>query len=109
MEFPRLERLYGTLGEERLSVIAVEKSRDTVRAREFVRSARLGFHLVENGEGDAEVAHGVFRVSGVPTSFVLDREGRVNYVHVGFREGDEKVYEREIRELLSRPGSPPTP
>lgn len=90
-------------------MIAVEKSRDTARAREFARSAQLGFHLVEDGEGDAAVARRVFRVLGVPTSFLVDRDGRVNYAHVGFRAGDEELYEREIRELLSRPGSPPTP
>lgn len=109
MELPRLERLYRNLQKEGLSVIAVEKSRDTVRAREFVRSAGLGFHLVEDGDGDAAVAHRVFRVSGVPASFLVDREGRVNYAHVGFQAGDEVLYERELRELLSRPKTPSAP
>lgn len=87
-------------------MIAVEKSRATAQAREFVRSAGLGFHLVEDEDGAAAVAQRVFGVWGVPTAFLVDREGRVNYAHVGFQAGDEELYEREIRELLGRARRP---
>lgn len=108
MELPRLDRFYRANREKGLAVVAVETSRNAAQARAFVESARLAFPVVENGEGEAEVARRVFRVSGVPAAFLVDREGLVNYVHVGFSEGDEKVWEREIGELLSRPGPPPS-
>ena len=38
-----------------------------------------------------------------PTSFLIDRDGRVMHVHVGFEAGDEKELESQIRELLGLP------
>lgn len=42
-----------------------------------------------------------YKVTGMPTSFILDRHGTVRFTHVGFLPVDEKQYEREIRELLA--------
>ena len=44
----------------------------------------------------------------MPTSYVLDRKGRVRFVHAGFRgEESERELRAEIRELLSEKGAPP--
>ena len=40
---------------------------------------------------------------GMPTSFVIDPEGRVTLVHVGFRRGDMEGIRAHIVELLGRP------
>jgi len=46
------------------------------------------------------VVRKVFGVTTFPTSFLIDRDGRVMYVHVGFEAGDEKHLEEQIRGLL---------
>ncbi len=100
MELPRLEQIWQSYKDKGLSIVAVERSRDTERARKFIADKKLSFHLLENGENDAEVVRKVFGVTTFPTSFLIDRQGRVMYVHVGFEPGDEKHLEEQIRGLL---------
>ena len=39
-------------------------------------------------------------VNGYPSSFLVDRQGRILYYHFGFYEGDEVKLEEEIRRVL---------
>ena len=103
MELPRLEPLYQSYKDKGLKIVAVERSRDTERATKFIAEHKLTYRFLENAEGDAEVVRRVFGVTMFPTSFLIDREGRVIRVHVGFEAGDEKELESQIRELLSLP------
>jgi alanine racemase len=31
---------------------------------------------------------------------LIDRDGRVRYIHLGYKDGYEQTYENQIRELL---------
>jgi len=100
VELPRLEPIWQSYKEKGLTIVAVERSRDTDRAKKLIADNKLTFHFLENGEGDVEVVRKVFGVTTFPTSFLIDQEGRVVYVHVGFEAGDEKELETHIRSLL---------
>ena len=100
MELPRLEPLWQKYRDKGFTIVAVERSRDTELAKKLIADEKLTFHFLENGEGDAEVVRKQFGVTTFPTSFLIDREGRVLYVHVGFEAGDEKHLEEQIRGLL---------
>ena len=103
MELPRLEPLHRSYKDKGLKIVAIERSRDTERAKKFIAENKLTYRLLENGEGDAEVVRRVFGVTLFPTSFLIDRDGRVIQVNVGFEAGDEKELESQIRELLGLP------
>ena len=100
MELPRLEPLHQSYKDKGLTIVAIERSRDTERAKKFIAENELTYRFLENGEGDAEVVRKTFGVTIFPTSFLIDREGRVIHVHVGFEAGDERELESQIRELL---------
>ena len=36
----------------------------------------------------------------MPTTLIIDRDGRVRHLHRGYREGYEQTYDQQIRELL---------
>ena len=101
MELPRLEPLYQKYRSQGLNVIALDSMRDTERAQKFIAEKKLSYTCLENGEGDAEFVRGTFGVYSHPTSFLIDGEGRVLFVHVGFKEGDEKHLEEEIQKVLA--------
>lgn len=42
----------------------------------------------------------LYDMSAMPATVVVDRDGRVRYIHRGYRDGFEKTYEQQIRELL---------
>ena len=100
MELPRLQPLYETYKDQGFEVVAVESRRDTERATQFIGKKGLTYTLLENGEDELEVVDGTFGVRSFPTSFLIDREGRVMYYHLGFELGDEVKMAEEIESLL---------
>jgi len=100
VELPRLQSLYETYKDRGFSVVVVEGKRQTDLAEKFIEKHGLTYTALENGEGDAEVVKRIFKVSGYPTSFLIDRDGRVMYSHLGFEAGDEEKIAKEIESLL---------
>jgi len=64
----------------------------------FIKENKLSFHLLENDE-DKNVVRDTYGVQSFPTSFMIDRDGKIMYCHVGFEKGDEAKLERELLEL----------
>jgi len=100
VELPRLQTIWETYRERGLDVIAIESSRETERSRKFIDEAGLEFPCLENGEGDGDVVNRGFRIQGYPTSWIVDRRGRIMYRHYGWEDGEEEAIEAEILKLL---------
>ena len=58
--------------------------------------------LDANNRDDVEAAFG--SISGLPTSFLISRDGRICKTHLGYTPNDE--FEREITALLGVPAAP---
>jgi peroxiredoxin len=100
VELPRLQPLYETYKDQGFNVVVVDGKRQTEKAVEFIEKHGLTYTALENGEDDAEVVDAVFGVQSFPTSFLVDREGRIVYSHLGFEAGDEEKLAKEIESLL---------
>ena len=100
MELPRLQPLYEKYKDQGFEIIAVDGKRDTERATKFIEENGLTYTMLENAEDEAEIVGKIFKVRAYPSSFLIDREGKVMYFHLGFEEGDEEHLEEEILELL---------
>jgi peroxiredoxin len=100
VELPRLEELYKKYKDQGLNVVAVEGRRDTEKAKKFIKEKKLSFTFLENGKDDAEVVRKLFSVRAYPTLYVIDKQNRVMYYHLGFEEGGEKIIEQQVQKLL---------
>jgi cytochrome c biogenesis protein CcmG/thiol:disulfide interchange protein DsbE len=100
VEVPRLQTLYEKYKDQGFEIVAVEAMRDTERAKKFIEKNGITFTTIENPAGDAELVQTIFKVSGYPTSFLINRDGKVMFFHNGYEEGDEKKIEKEILRLL---------
>jgi peroxiredoxin len=100
VELPRLQPLYDKYADQGFEVVVVDGKRDTERATKFITKHGLTYTALENGEDDAEVVKAVFGVRSYPTSYLIDRQGRVMYYHLGFEAGDEAELEEQIKTLL---------
>jgi peroxiredoxin len=100
VELPRLQTLYDTYKDQGFNVVVVDGKRMTDLATKFIEKNGLTYTALENGEDEAEVVKNIFMVQSFPTSFLIDREGRVMYSHVGFEPGDEEHLAEEIESLL---------
>ena len=99
MELPRLQPLFEKYNDQGLEIVAVEAMHDTERATKLIEKHGLTYTLLEDHEEDGIVGD-IFGVHLFPTSFLIDREGRVMYYHLGFEEGDELEIEEQIKTLL---------
>ena len=100
MELPRLQPLYEKYRDQGFEVIAIETKGQTERATKFIEENGLTYTMLKNGEGEAEVASTTFNVIYHPSSFLIDRDGKVMYYHLGFEAGDEEHLEEQIKTLL---------
>jgi len=100
VELPRLQPLYEKYQDQGFEIIAVDGKRDTERAIKFIEENGLTYTMLENAEAEAEIVGNIFKVRAYPSSFLIGRDGKVMYFHLGFEEGDEEHLEEEILELL---------
>lgn len=81
-------------------MVAIQSDQDREKGLRLVEEKGLTFHILHN-ETDNDVVYGVLRSEGNPSTFIIDRKGRVLSYHLGFEEGDEIELEEEIADLLA--------
>ena len=96
---PRLQPLYEKYRDRGFDIVAVEATHDTERAKKLIAGKGLTFTFLEDTD-EANVVRGTFGVHEFPTSFLIGRDGRVMYYHLGFDPGDEDRLAEEIETLL---------
>jgi cytochrome c biogenesis protein CcmG, thiol:disulfide interchange protein DsbE len=102
-EMPSLERLHEELGGRGLSVVAVSvdesSSPDGTHAlvQQFVKRYGLKFPVLLDPRGHVEDLYGV---DALPTTFLIDREGRIRKKVVGGANWDRPPYSDLVRKLL---------
>jgi thiol-disulfide isomerase/thioredoxin len=101
-EMPSLERLQSRLGE-RIAVFAVSEDRGGIKAVEpFI--AKLGLKSVKIYIDPKSEVGQAFGAQGLPTSFLIDREGKVRGRVEGAAEWDSPKILRVLEPLLSGDG-----
>lgn len=99
--FPVLAELHQTYGSKGLTIVAVSVDETDEAMEHFVKKNPAPFTVVRDPQQKL-VARA--NVASMPTSFLIDAQGRVRFIHRGFKgEETRKKYIREIEELL--PGS----
>lgn len=96
-ELPFLNRLYRDKREDGLVVIGVSVDRRLRNVRAFLRDVSVAFPVIHDDE--QEIADR-YSPPSMPTSFIIDRQGVVRYVHRGFREGDASTIRSQVNRLL---------
>ena len=99
ISLPVLDALSDEFGSDHFQVVAVNVDRDPRQARDFLAKRPVGYPSVSDPDGKLPVQFGL---QTMPTSFLIDREGVIRYVHRGFRKSDEDDLRARIRELMGR-------
>ena len=98
-ELPSLERLWQLLNKEDFVVLAINvgESADTIFPFTGMLEPSPTFPILL--DLDSSVLSS-WPVMGLPTTFILDRQGRIAYRAVGGREFDDPALVNQIRELI---------
>lgn len=95
--FPWMNALQAKFGAQGLTVIAVNMDHDRALAEDFLRATPAHFQIEYDAAGALATE---LNVAAMPTSFLLDRRGRVVRQHAGFRDAQRAEREAEIAQLL---------
>ena len=96
-EMPHLNRLHDKYRSAGLVLLGVNIDDDTRLGT--ATAARWGIKFPVLLDADKAVTR-QYDLGAMPATVLVDRDGRVRYLHRGYREGTEEAYERQIRELL---------
>lgn len=96
--FPWMNTLQKRYGEDGLVVVAVSLDHSHKNMDRFLEQTRPTFVIAFDREGKVGDA---YHVQAMPTSYLIDREGRIRLIHQGFRQKDTGKLEQAIEELLA--------
>lgn len=97
---PWLNALRQRYGADGLTIIGVNVDAERRDADRFLEAVPIEFEVVFDPEGDLAKQ---FKVQAMPTSYVIDRGGRIVATHLGFREAKKDENEAAIKALLDQP------
>ena len=98
LSFPYMEHLAHSFDNQELVVIADNLDHSSANARAFLRKLGSSIPVIYDQKG---VLARRFDVSAMPTSVLIDRKGRIRYVHKGFFKEKESDYTAHVIELLN--------
>lgn len=96
-ELPLLSKIYSQYRGAGFALLAVNVDDNRKDAEGMLKRLDLKFPTLFDGNKRVAKLYGV---DTMPATLVIDRDGRVRYVHRGYYDGYERKYEQQIRELL---------
>lgn len=100
-EMPSMEKLYKKFKGEKFEILAVSIDADGAKAvASFMKKHRLTFPALLDPEGTIKTT---YRVTGVPESFIVDKEGILVGKIIGARDWAAPEVFKLFRDLIQRP------
>jgi len=94
---PFMNDLQSKFAGENFSVIAVNLDKSPEKAKQIIEELRINFPILYDAEGKTAR---LFELPAMPTSFLINQQGKLVASYRGFRKGDSQTIEASIRELL---------
>ena len=96
--FPWMNEMEQRYGRHGLTVVAINLDKDRKLADKFLSEVPADFTIAYDSEGTVADS---YHVPGMPSSFIIDRNGKIRSIHVGFHEDDALALEETLRTTLS--------
>ena len=80
-------------------MVAVNLDKSTKKAKKFLQRNPIGYPSAWDPRRKLPRAFGL---ETMPTSYLIDRQGVVRYVHKGFRDGDIEEIRRQIQRWIRK-------
>jgi thiol-disulfide isomerase/thioredoxin len=100
--FPWMNELQQKHGNDGLVVLAVNMDQDRKLAEAFLGKTPAKFRVEYDPAGSVARQFGV---EAMPTSFLIDRNGKVRVRHAGFKDKHRTEREQQIAQLLKEPAA----
>ncbi|PXX44927.1 TlpA family protein disulfide reductase [Undibacterium pigrum] len=92
--FPWMNAMQSKYGAQGFQVVAINLDSKPEEAQEFLKSTPGNFHIAYDPKG---VMPRQYEIKGMPSSILIDRDGKVLYQHAGFTEASKTKIEQAIQ------------
>lgn len=97
-EMPLLDQLYQQYKPLGFTVLGVNVEEDPAQARTLLGKVPVSFPVLFDGTNAVSKQYDVV---AMPTTVMVDRNGKMRYLHKGYMPGYEDAYQQQVRALLT--------
>jgi len=98
LSLPALNRLSKEFDAADFGVVAISVDYVDEDALDFLKRYPVDYPVAIDKTGNSGRD---FAVAGMPSGYLIGRDGLIRKVHVGFRKGDEAVLREQIQDLIA--------
>jgi len=95
--FPWMNAMHAKYRDKGLQIIAVNVDSDPEQVKRFLEKYPAEFVIAYDADGKVASQ---YQVEGMPSAYLIDRQGNIHASHIGFREEDQAAVESQINQLL---------
>jgi peroxiredoxin len=96
-EFPALDEMYRKYKPMGFEMVGINVESEKSDAERFLGATPVSFPILFDPDNKVS---GNYGVSAMPTTFLVDRQGRLRWQHRAYKPGDEAKYIEQIRAML---------
>jgi peroxiredoxin len=96
-EMPLLDQMYQKYSPLGFTLLGVNVEQDTKDAQRMLKDTPVTFPILFDAQNEVSK---LYDVTAMPSTVLVDRDGRVRYVHKGYQPGHENEYQTQIRALV---------
>ena len=97
--FPWMDEMQQRYKQQGLSVVAISVDRKRDLIEKFIKEMEPAFTVAQDDQGIVAKA---YQLKGMPTSYLIDRDGHIVRTHMGFRTKDRDKLEDAIKTVLEK-------
>ncbi len=97
--FPWMNQLQEHYGPQGLEIIAINLDKEREQTDAFLAATAPTFTIAFDPLGQSAEN---YQVMGMPSSYLIDRNGMLHHSHIGFRDKDKRTLQSQIEELLKK-------
>jgi len=96
-EMPLLDAMYKKYSPLGFTLLGVNVEEDSKPGKKLIRDLKVTFPILYDTSNKVSK---MYNVQAMPTTVIVDRNGRVRYVHQGYAPGAEEKYAKEVSKLI---------
>jgi peroxiredoxin len=96
-EMPLLQQLYERYQGMGFTLLGINVDEQPAAAQKMLKEIPVNFPILYDSSNKVSKQ---YQVKAMPSTFMVDRDGNIRYLHKGYKAGYEDDYQQQIRALL---------